>query len=146
MARRRDIRRLSELEELFADLWQMPRFAGMRHAHRPSVDCYRAEDPAEVILVLELPGADPAAIQVVLDGRKLLVFGERPRPDRAPGRVWYRSEIEYGPFERALALPEDVDADAASASYEAGLLRIVLPIAPKPPARDRVPIEVRAGR
>jgi HSP20 family protein len=142
MSRRRDSDRLSELEELFADLWQVPRFAaGIRRAHRPQMDVCRSGE--EVTVVVELPGADPDAIHVTLDGRRLLVSGERPRP-RGKDEVWYRSEIEYGPFERELTLAVDVSVADAHASYERGLLRIVLPIAErtaKPGAR--VPIEVR---
>jgi HSP20 family protein len=147
VTKRRDIDRMSELEELFADLWQVPRFAaGLLRAHRPQVDCFRTDDPAEVTVVIELPGADPDSIQVVLDGRRLIVAGERQRLDSRGGRVWYRSEIEYGPFERGLVLNEDVDVDAAAASYERGLLRIVLPVAAKPAKQERVPIKVRQRR
>ena len=143
MAKRRDIDRLNELEELFADLWQVPRFAaGLRRAYRPQVDCYRTEDPAEVTVVVEIPGADPAEIQVIVEGRHVLVAGVRPRA-RCAGQTWYRSEIEFGPFEREIVLGDDVDVAKASASYENGLLRIVLPIAPKPARDVKVPIDVR---
>jgi HSP20 family protein len=55
-------------------------------------------------------------------------------------------EIDYGSFRREVALPEPVDTSAARASYERGLLTIVLPLAR--PAREstRVPIEVRTQR
>ena len=146
MARRRDIDRLTELEELFADLWQVPRFAaGMRRAHRPQIDVFRSDDPAEVTVVVEIPGAEPERIRVELDGRRLLVSGGRPRP-HGPGRVWYRSEIEYGPFAREVALPVDVDVDRAGATYERGFLRIVLPVAERPPRPAAVAIEVRRAR
>ena len=142
MARRRDIDRLAELEELFADLWQVPRFAaGMRLTHRPQIDVFRTESPPELTLVVEIPGADPDAIRIVLDGRRLLIVGERERP-RVDGQVWYRSEIEYGPFEREVSLAFDVDVEQAKASYERGLLRIVLPVAERPPAPTRVSIQV----
>src|SRR5215203_7108375 len=99
MARRRDIDRLTELEELFADLWQVPRFAaGARLVFRPQIDVVRTEEPPELSVVVEIPGADVDSIRVVLDGRRLVVSGERPRR-RASDQVWYRSEIEYGPFE-----------------------------------------------
>ena len=124
MARRRDIDRLTELEELFADLWQVPRFAaGRRRAFRPQIDVSRSEDPPEVTIVVELPGADPDAIHVQLDGGRLLLSGSRPRP-AGGAQVWYRSEIEYGPFAREVALPLDVDVERASATYDRGLLRI----------------------
>lgn len=145
MARRRDIDRLAELEELFADLWQVPRFAaGMRLTHRPQIDVFRTENPPALTLVVEIPGADPDAMKIVLDGRRLLIAGERERP-RVEGQ-WYRSEIEYGPFEREVSLAFDVNVEEASASYQRGLLRIVLPVAERPPAPVRVSIEVRRTR
>jgi HSP20 family molecular chaperone IbpA len=145
MARRRDIDRLNELEELFADLWQVPRFAaGLRRGYRPQIDVVRCEDPAAIKIVVEIAGADPERIQVVLDGRRLLIAGERPRP-RSEQEVWYRSEIEYGPFERQLELAEDVDATTTTATYDRGLLRIVLPIAARAPKAATVPIEVQRG-
>ena len=146
MARRRDIDRLNELEELFADLWQVPRFAaGMRRAYRPQIDVFRSDEPAEVTVVVEIPGADPDRIRAELDGRRLLVSGDRPRPLGAR-HVWYRSEIEYGPFAREVALPVDVDVESAAATYDRGLLKIVLPLAERPPRPASVAIEVRRIR
>lgn len=145
MARRRDIDRLTELEELFADLWQVPRFAaGLRRGYRPQIDVVHCEDPPAIKIVVEIAGAEPDRIQIVLDGRNLLIAGERPRP-KGEGEVWYRSEIEYGPFERRLELAEDVDADETRATYDRGLLRIVLPIAVRPAKAATVPIEIRRG-
>ena len=143
MARRRDIDRLTELEELFADLWQVPRFAaGARLVHRPQIDVVRSEEPPELTVVVEIPGADPDSIRVVLDERRLLIAGDRPRP-RADDQVWYRSEIEYGPFEREVSLALDVDASRASATYERGLLRVVLPVVARAPAPARLTIAIR---
>lgn len=51
-------------------------------------------------------------------------------------------EIDYGPFQRKVALAEDVDTSRAHASYTNGLLTIVLPIAERPPRPIRVTVEV----
>jgi HSP20 family protein len=143
MAGRRDIDRLDELEELFADLWQVPRFAaGLLRGYRPQIDVSRSDDPAALKVVVEIAGADPERIRVVLEGRRLLIAGERPRP-RSDGEVWYRSEIEYGPFERRLELAEDVDGKNTTATYDRGLLRITLPLAARAPRAASVLIEVR---
>jgi HSP20 family protein len=143
MARRRDIDRLTELEELFADLWQVPRFAaGARLVHRPQIDIVRTDDPPELTVVVEVPGADADSIRIVLDERRLVIAGERPRP-RATHQVWYRSEFEYGPFEREVSLALDVDASRASATFERGLLRVVLPVAERAPAPARLTIAIR---
>lgn len=143
MARRReDIERLTELEELFADLWQVPRFAaGRRHEHRPAIDVFRTADPPELTIVVEIAGADPGSIQLLLDERRLLIAGERPRA-RVRGQ-FDRSEIEYGRFRRELLLNDDVDVGSARANYERGLLTIVLPITQGARAPQTVTIEIR---
>ena len=78
---RRDINRLQgEIEELFADLWQVPRFAGLRHGFRPAVDCYVTEDPHQLNLLIELAGVEPASIEIVVDEQALMISGERAPP------------------------------------------------------------------
>jgi HSP20 family protein len=126
---RRDIDKLQEeIEELFADLWQVPRFSGIRHGFRPNVDCFHTENPHALTVVVELPGVDPASLQVVAGERVLLIAGERKRP-RVAGRVYQQMEIETGQFQRQIQLLEDVDPDRAEASYVNGILTIVLPVA-----------------
>ena len=142
MKRRTDIDRLhEEIQELIDDLWHLPRFAGGRRGFRPQVDCIRSEDPAELKVVVELPGVDPSSVHVVAADRVLMVAGERRRP-QVSGR--YRQlEIEYGPFQRRIPLDEPVDASAASARYEQGMLIVSLPSAAKTPQSERVAIVIR---
>lgn len=144
MARgRREIDRLhDEIQELFAELWQVPRFSGLRHGFRPQVDAYRTADPACLTIVVELPGVDPDSVQILVADRTLVIAGERPRP-RVDGQVWQQMEIEYGQFQRRLALPEDVDPGEAAAEYDRGLLRITMPVVAQRRGPVQVPIEVR---
>jgi HSP20 family protein len=141
----RDIDRLIEIEELFADLWQVPRFSGLRAGFRPQVDVFRTADPPTLTVVVELPGVDPARVEVVVAEGELRISGERPRP-REPGRQYERMELDYGPFERHIRLSEDVDVAAATAEYEAGMLTIVLPIVRPQPRRVRTVIDVHRVR
>src|SRR3954452_11828392 len=99
---RRDVDKLQEeIEELFADLWQVPRFSGIRHGFRPNVDCFHTDDPHTLTVVVELPGVDPRSVQVVASERLLLIAGERKRP-KVPGRVYQQMEIETGTFQRQV--------------------------------------------
>src|SRR5687768_3397004 len=143
---RRDIDRLQgEIEELFADLWQVPRFTGLRHGFRPAVDCFHTDDPHQLTIVAELAGVEPDSVAVAIEDRALMISGERRRP-RVDGQVYQQMEIEYGTFRRTLHLLEDVDATTASASFERGLLTVTLPIADRPARTEPVAIEVvRAG-
>jgi HSP20 family protein len=143
---RREIDRLQgEIEELFADLWQVPRFTGLRRGFRPAVDCFETSDPRELVVVVELAGIDPASLELAVEERSLRISGQRARP-RVPGQLYQQAEIEYGPFERRLSLQHDIDPDAASASYDSGLLRITLPIADRPRGRRPIAITVRRKR
>jgi len=142
MKNRTDIDRLhDEIKELVDELWHLPRFAGGRHGFRPQADCIRCEDPPELRVIVELPGVDPATIKVVAADRVLVVAGERRRPP-VSGR--YRQlEIEYGPFQRRIPLDEPVDASAAGARYEQGMLTVTLPIAARAPKSERIAIVIR---
>jgi HSP20 family molecular chaperone IbpA len=140
---RRDIDRLQgEIEELFADLWQVPRFAGIRNGFRPAVDCFFTEEPPQLVVVVELAGVDAESIELAVEQRALTISGSRPRP-RVAGQVYQQAEIEYGRFERRVPLERDIDTAAASAAYEAGMLRVTLPVAERVPVGSAVVIVVR---
>jgi HSP20 family protein len=140
MAPKRNMDELQrEIQELFADLWQVPRFSGLRTGFRPHVDCYRTEDALTVLV--ELPGIDPDAVDLVVSGGTLYLAGERVRP-RYDGQVYQQMELDYGPFRRQVALNADVDVAAAHASYEHGILKVVLPLAKRPTSTERVAIVV----
>jgi HSP20 family protein len=141
---RRDVDKLQEeIEELFADLWQVPRFSGIRHGFRPNVDCFHSDDPHTLTVVVELPGVDPGSLQLVAGERLLVIAGERKRP-KVPGRVYQQMEIETGPFQRQVRLVEDVDPSRAQATIENGVLTVVLPVDEQVTVTGRVTIAVRA--
>jgi HSP20 family protein len=143
MRPRKDVDRLkTEMEELFADLCQVPRLVASRRGFRPAVDVYRAEDPPAVIVVVELAGVDPADTELALADGTLVVRGARRRSTQQ--RILHM-EIDYGSFERQVSLPETVDAEAAEASYVRGLLVVTLPIAERPSGKLTVQITARGN-
>ena len=141
--RKRDIHDLqSEIQELFADLWQVPGFAGMRRGFRPQADCFRTEDPPTLHVVIELPGVDPESVEVAASDRAVLISGARERP-KVPGARYLAMEIEYGAFQRRIELGEEIDTTQATASYDRGMLKVVLPVAQRAPQQGTVPVEVK---
>ena len=133
-----------EIEELFADLWQVPRFAGTRRGFRPNVDSFLTDNPLELTVVVELPGVDPQSLELVVGERVLVIAGERRRP-KVDGNVSYQQvEIEYGPFRRQVRLSRNVDPKQSHARYEHGVVTITLPVIEQPTPRGRVTIEVGA--
>jgi HSP20 family molecular chaperone IbpA len=139
----RDVDRLQrEIQELFADLWEVPRYSGLRRSFRPAADCFVTEEPPQLVVLVELAGVDPGSIEIAIEGTTLTIAGERERP-RVAGQVYQQAEIEYGPFERRLELGRSVDAANAEAAYEAGILRITLPLVTRAPRRRAVGIVVQ---
>src|SRR4030081_1605005 len=120
MTQRRDVDKLQEeIEELFADLWQVPRFSGIRHGYRPNVDCFHTDDPHALTVVVELPGVDPQSVQIIAGERMLLISGERKRP-KVQGRVYQQMEIETGPFQRQGRLLGGLEPEPAPARFANG--------------------------
>jgi HSP20 family protein len=134
----------SEMEELFADLCQVPRLVASRRGFRPAVDVYRSESPPTITVVVELAGVDPDATELALGDGMLVVRGVRRR---YPGehRVIHM-EIDYGAFERRVPIGDPVDAETAEATYANGLLVVTLPIAERVTGPLRVEITKRGNR
>jgi HSP20 family protein len=141
MPRRRDLR--EEIDELFADLWQVSRLGGLRRGFRPQLDCVRTEDPPAFTVIMDIAGIDPERVNVSTAEGALVITGARGRAD-CGGGTYQQMEIEYGPFQRVVQLPADADAAQAEATYEKGLLRIVIPIAKREARVRPVPIRVRS--
>jgi HSP20 family protein len=81
-------------------------------------------------------------VNVTTAEHALVISGERRRDD-CGGRNYQQMEIEYGPFQRVIQLPDDADPADAQATYDRGLLRIVIPIAKAAAPEAPIPIEVR---
>src|SRR5207237_9667949 len=116
MARKKDqLDRLqSEVQELIDELWQVPRFSGLRRGFRPQVDVIRTDDPPEYRVVVELAGVDSETLRILADDQALVVAGSRSPAWR--GR-FFHLEIEHGPFQRPVQFAEQVHPAKARAEY-----------------------------
>ena len=129
----------SEVQELIDELWQVPRFSGLRRGFRPQVDVIRTDDPPEYRVVVELAGVDSETLRIFADDQALVVAGSRSPAWR--GRFCHM-EIEHGPFQRRIQFAEQVDPAGARAEYKRGLLTVTMPIAEREPAHEKVSIKI----
>ena len=88
---------------------------------------------------IELPGVDPADVDVEVLGRELVLSGIR-KPPHAEGRLYQQIEIEHGAFHREIALGAEVDEAGTTATYKDGVLQITLPLVATQERTRRVPI------
>jgi HSP20 family protein len=90
----------------------------------PAVDVY--EDEHNVTLKIEVPGIDEKDIDVRIENNTLTVHGERKIEKEEKEENYRRVERQYGSFTRTFTLPNTVDTDNVSASYDKGVLKISL--------------------
>ena len=114
-----------------------------RGGFSPAVDVYYASDPPRAVVRADLAGIDPNE-RPARDPRAASssLSGQR-EPEGADDRVYQQLEIEHGPFRRVVSLGAEVDADAADATYEDGILTVELPLAGR---RGRAPSRSAGAR
>jgi len=115
-----------EMNRIFAELSDAAR------TEYPAVNVWSGED--KLVVTAELPGVDPALLDVTVDRDVLTIEGSRETEDLSEGGAFHRRERKTGKFSRRLKLPFEVDSSLTEAEYEQGVLNLVLhkPEANKP--------------
>ena len=107
----------------------------------PAVNLY--ETSGAYMLTAELPGVEPGAIDVSVQGSTVTLSGERKIDYAGHKEVSiHRRERQDGSFRRAFQLPTAIDADKIEAVHRNGVLMLSLPKAPEYQPRQ---IAVQAG-
>jgi HSP20 family protein len=114
--------------------------AGAR-AWAPALDIAERNDA--FVVTVEVPGIKPEELNITVENGALTISGERRFESETKEQQYHRIERRYGAFRRSITLPNRVKADAIAASFEDGLLRVVVPKAEEAKPKR---IEVRAGR
>jgi HSP20 family protein len=107
----------------------------------PAVNLYETAD--SYTLTAELPGVEPDAIEVSVQGSTVTLSGERKIEFGTDEETsLHRSERQAGRFRRAFQLPAAIDADKIEAVHRNGVLMLRLPKTPEHQPRQ---IAVRAS-
>lgn len=135
-------REMSDLtRRVFGSTWSGPqtRTGGNGHTWAPAVDVFtRGQD---LVVRAELPGIDPEKdVDISFQDGLLTIRGERRHEEKSEQDNYYRVESTYGSFSRTIALPQTVKADDVHASYENGILEVVVPQAAQLSSAKKIPI------
>jgi HSP20 family protein len=129
-------RDLSTIEDEFDRL--MGR-AYSRSAWVPALDVRETEDLFEV--TVDLPGMAPEDVSVTFEAGVLTVSGTRQFSREETKETYHRIERSYGTFARQIKLPRTADTERIEASFDRGVLSVMVPKAET--AKPRT-IEVKA--
>ena len=107
----------------------------------PAMDLVETED--HFVLKADLPGLTEQDVHIDVEDDVLTVSGERKSEHEDKREGYVRVERSYGGFRRSLTLPEGVEPEAVTASFDRGVLEVRIP---KPEQRKprRVAIQVGA--
>jgi len=135
---------LTPLHREFDDL--IGRFFGGSNDLLPGVTTGRWVPPLEsflrdgqLVVRVDVPGIDPSALDISVEGDCLTVRGERKSShEEDKGGRSYR-EVMYGAFERTVTLPWKVDSNSVKAACKDGVLEISMK-APEKIGAKKIPI------
>ncbi len=85
-----------------------------------------SEDENNLYVRAELPGVEPEAIEISVEGETLTLRGER-KLQTAENVNYHRREREAGRFRRVLSLPARINPEGVQATCRNGILKIILP-------------------
>src|SRR6202521_993661 len=91
----------------------------------PPVDVYQTE--THVVVLVEIAAIPEEEILIEVEGRIMLVRGERKALSGPAVRAYHQMEIAHGIFQREILLPAEVNPEELSAVYKDGILEIALP-------------------
>ena len=133
MAQRNDPFR--EMERLLGTAFRSPSAAGM------PLDLYRTGET--FVVKVDLPGVDPASIDIDIEERTLTIRADRPADE---GEVqWLAHERPSGTFARQLTLGYGVALDRIEADYTDGVLTLAIPVAEEAKPR-KIAVQHGTGR
>lgn len=109
-----------DMDRLLGDITRTPASVAM------PMDLYRTGD--DFVARIDLPGVDPASIDIDMDGATVTIRAER-KPLADTDAQWLVRERAAGTFARQLTLGRGLATDRISADYSDGVLTLTIPVA-----------------
>jgi HSP20 family protein len=106
----------------------------------PAMDLVETDD--HFVLRADLPGMGEDDVKIEFEDGTLTVSGERKSEHESKSEGYHRVERAFGAFSRSLTLPQGIDPEAVTASFDRGVLEVSIP---KPEERKPRRIEIGGG-
>jgi HSP20 family protein len=118
----------SEINRLFDNLLELRQSKGEGGGEwLPSADVYETEK--ELVVRFEIPGVAGKDVTMSVEGNRLIVRGEKRRPDSGAknGSRYHCMERGYGRFKRVVHISSPVNTREAQAYLCDGVLEVTFP-------------------
>ena len=101
-----------------------------------------SEEDGQLVVRADVPGVNRDQIEVEIDDGQLIISGERKEEHEERRGGFYRTEVSYGRFYRAVPLPDGVHPEQAQATFNNGVLEIRIP---RPARQQAQRVQVHDG-
>ena len=117
----------SEMNRLFNTVFDTPSGTSGNVLRRwmPAMDLVESGD--HFVLRADLPGMSEEDVNIEFEDGTLTVSGERKSEHEDSNEGFHRVERSFGSFSRSLTLPQGIDPEAVTASFDRGVLEIRIP-------------------
>ena len=118
-----------EMQRLFSEFSNVRHHLQLRATNlwHPATDVY--ETPDKLIIISELAGIEQEDINLGIHHGVITISGIRKEQNPEGSAIFHNLEINCGPFERNIRLPERFIGSEPRAKLSNGILKIVIPIA-----------------
>lgn len=99
------------------------------------------EKDGKLLVTAEIPGVKKEDLKVHVDGKVLVIEGERKQEKEEKREGYYHSERSYGQFYRSISLPEGANADQVAAQFNNGMLEVTVPLPEAKQKPKEVPVQ-----
>jgi len=98
------------------------------------------ERDGAMVVRADVPGLSPEQVDVQIQNGRLTISGERSEERDTRDSGVYRNERSYGAFRRVIMLPDGIDAESATATFDNGVLEVSVP-APERKRAQRIEVK-----
>ncbi len=104
----------------------------------PAIEVFQRE--GNLVVRAELPGLNKDDVKVEVTDDGLVIHGESKSEHEERGEAFHHCERMHGEFYRLIPLPDEVDEEQLRASFNNGVLEIIVPVPERQQRRREIPI------
>jgi HSP20 family protein len=125
-----------DIDTMFDRVWDEYGLASAHRIIRRSPSFELTETIEDFILIAGLPDVDPDDLEISITGEILTIRGKIPHDIIKESASYYRAERILDSFIRTFKLPCRIKFDETAATFDKGILKILLPKCP--PEKTRI--------
>ena len=108
----------------------------------PSFKVDISEDEHAIFIEADIPGIKKEDVKLSMEDDVLRITAERSQSEEEKQKGYHRVERSWGSLSRSFTLGDNIDTDKIEATYDNGVLKIMIPkVEVKPKTGKEIPVK-----